>query len=226
MQSRFLMFHSAPRLDKAAAVLEQEVYDVEQRDSQPTLSLPEPLLQRFVDILAASDVAHCNRAGDYDRQREYIPYFFATDSLELFTQHYDTQVIAQESSYLANPQLFSRAGKLKSLPWRLALLLHVWNNACTKVQNSDALWTRKVPANLVQLSGDIFEYLSWQSQVLSPNSDLLGFLSSCNLLQEASQKFPYLTVFLEKKELPLDQPDAGGDGDGAVGYCMGLKQSI
>ena len=215
MQSRFLMFHSAPRLDKAAAVLEQEVYEVEQRDSQPTLSLPAPLLQKFVELLAVSEVAHCNQADDYDRQREYIPYFFATDALERFTQHYDAQVLAQESSYLSNPKLFSRAGKLKSLPWRLALLLHVWSNACAKVHNNDAPWSRKIPANLVQLSGDIFDYLSLQSQILSPNSDLLGVLSSCNLLQEASQKFPYLTLFLEKKELPLPPPGDGEDGDGA-----------
>eukprot|EP00438_Fugacium_kawagutii_P034999 Skav222690 [mRNA] locus=scaffold5100:7512:13418:- [translate_table: standard] len=63
MQSRFLTFHSAPRLDKAADVLDPDVYQAELVEAPlPTQSL----LDKFVKVLAFTDRAH-------ESAREYIP---------------------------------------------------------------------------------------------------------------------------------------------------------
>ena len=186
------------------------VYQLKQRDSQPSLALPEPLLDEFLHVLMLSEIHHASSCGDYDSTREYIPYFFATDALDSFMSHYDSQVLAQEQSYLRNPKLFSKAGKQKSLPWRPSLLLHVWDSACLKRQNADLLWSRKIRKTQVELSRQIFDYLFLQSQVLGPSGDLLAILKSCKLEQEAGQRYPYLITFLETKILPAP-PEADSD---------------
>ena len=73
MQSRFLTFHSSPRLDKASAVLDSDVYGRNQ--SQATLQLPESLLTQFVQVLRFTDQAHTEQSSDFDKSREFIPYF-------------------------------------------------------------------------------------------------------------------------------------------------------
>ncbi len=87
MQSRFLMFHSAPRLEKATAVLDSDVYGP---SSSPfhARRMPEPL-----SILRLADKAHGSTAPDFDKARVFIPYFFAPDALEFFQQHYDAQTV-------------------------------------------------------------------------------------------------------------------------------------
>ena len=201
MQSRFLTFHSSPRLDKASAVLDSDVYGRNQ--SQATLQLPESLLTQFVQVLRFTDQAHTEQSSDFDKSREFIPYFFAADALHYFTQQYDARVVEQERAYLQDPKLFSHAGKLKSLPWRLALLLHSWTHACAKIESPDASWTRKLSKNVVEISKAIFDYLSLQSLFLSPASDLFHLLGSSGLAMTARQKYPTLVELLENKTLSV-----------------------
>ena len=59
MQSRFLTFHSSPRLDKAAAVLDAEVYQAEHAEAP----VHDPsLLRKFVHVLTHTDLCS-GRAG-------------------------------------------------------------------------------------------------------------------------------------------------------------------
>ena len=200
MQSRFLTFHSSPRLDKAADVLESSVYGT---NAERVLALPESLLEKFVSVLKLTEEAHRVELADYDKDREYIPYFFASDALSFFTAHFDAQVLEQEMSYLQDPKKFSHAGKLKSLPWRLAILLHCWTYACKQMDDPATLWCRCLSQNVVQVSKTIFEYLSLQSQFLAPGSDLLQLLQQHGFLQRASQQYPSLITFLQHKSLSI-----------------------
>ena len=157
VQSRLLMFHSMPSLDRAETVLDSTVYGPA-RALQPPPRLPESLLSRFVRSLARSEQEHATNRADYDNVRKYIPYFFALGAFEDFKSHYDAQVLKQELSYL-DPKKFSQAGKLKSLPWRLALLLHVWAHACPALRLVASLCSGHV-ASQVRMS-------SWREPFLS-----------------------------------------------------------
>ncbi|CAJ1360981.1 unnamed protein product, partial [Effrenium voratum] len=68
MASRFLMFHSAPRLDKASQVLDASVYARNSQDG-PAPRLPESLLAQFVAVLHNIDTAHSEESDDYDQFR-------------------------------------------------------------------------------------------------------------------------------------------------------------
>ena len=206
MQSRFLMFHSAPRLEKATKVLDLDVYG-----PSPSVlharRMPEPLLNQFVSILRLTDKAHGSTAPDFDKVREFIPYFFAPDALEFFQQHYDAQTLKQEQTYLQDPKQFSHAGKLKSLPWRLSILLHSWTQACRHSfaeENVELPWSRELPRNVVELSRTIFDYLSLQSQLLAPSSDLLAVLDQAGLRESCAQRYPSLLLLLETNTLPRE----------------------
>jgi len=192
MQSRFLTFHSSPRLDKANAVLDADVYRGDDADA-PLHNAS--LLGRFVDVLVYTDRAHAS-------EKDYIPYYFAADALQYFSTHFDQQVLEQELSYLQDPKKFSHARKLKSLPWRLAILLHSWRHACFQMGNENAMWSRRLSQSVVKVSKTIFDYLSLQSQFLSPASDLLQLLDQNSLRQQASQKYPSLVSLLEGKSFP------------------------
>ena len=96
---RFLMFPSAPRLDRAALVLEDSVYGRD-TDAAQKVVLPLSLLVKFVNLSQRTETAHDVSCADYNSIHEFIPYFFAVDALEYFQQHYDAQVHAQELSYL------------------------------------------------------------------------------------------------------------------------------
>ena len=204
MQSRFLMFHSAPRLEKATKVLDSD-------GTSPSVfharRMPEPLLNQFVSILRLADKAHGSTAPDFDKAREFIPYFFAPDALEFFQQHYDAQTVKQEQTYLQDPKRFSDAGKLKSLPWRLSILLHSWTQACRQSLAGEAVelpWSRELSRNVVELSRTIFDYLSLQSQLLAPSSDLLVVLDQAGLLESCAQRYPSLLLLLETNTLPRE----------------------
>ena len=89
MQSRFLMFHSSPRLEKADAVLEPAVYSTGAARSRGAPVLPASLLTQFVSVLTRIENVHTANAPDFDASREFIPYFFAPDALDYFREHYD-----------------------------------------------------------------------------------------------------------------------------------------
>eukprot|EP00435_Cladocopium_sp_Y103_P009319 s644_g2.t1 len=81
MQSRFPTLHSSPCLDKAAAVLDAEVYQAEHAEAP----VHDPfLLHKFVHVLTHTDRAHAS-------EQDYIPYYFAPDALECFTTRFDQQ---------------------------------------------------------------------------------------------------------------------------------------
>eukprot|EP00438_Fugacium_kawagutii_P031201 Skav220796 [mRNA] locus=scaffold150:236840:244810:+ [translate_table: standard] len=209
MQSRFLMFHSSPRLDKADAVLEPAVYSPRAPRRAGSPALPASLLTEFLAVLTKIDDAHTAQASDFDAAREFIPYFFAADALDYFREHYDAQVLKQEQSYLQDPKLFSHAGKLKSLPWRLALLLHSWGHACSADYDPSAPWSRELSRDVVDTAKSIFEYLSLQSQLLAPGSNLLQILDTHNLRAVAAQKYPFLVTFLATNALPTPASEVG-----------------
>ena len=102
MQSRFLTFHSSPRLDKANAVLDADVYRGDDADA-PLHNAS--LLGRFVDVLVYTDRAHAS-------EKDYIPYYFAADALQYFSTHFDQQVLEQELSYLQDPKNSATQGNL------------------------------------------------------------------------------------------------------------------
>ena len=198
MASRFLMFHSGPRLDKAADVLDETVYGQRSQASNVRQLLPQSLLQKFIDLLDRVDGNHHSGCSDYNKGREMIPYFFAPDALDYFCQHYDAQVLEQERAYLQDPKQFSHAGKLKSLPWRLSILLHCWDQGLEQGTH----FRRALPKHAVETSKAIFEYLSTQSRILAPSSNLLEILSASSLLQTASQRYPNLILLLREGNLP------------------------
>ncbi|CAL1141941.1 unnamed protein product, partial [Cladocopium goreaui] len=197
MQSRFLMFHSSPRLEKADAVLEPAVYSTGAARSRGAPVLPASLLTQFVSVLTRIENVHTANAPDFDASREFIPYFFAPDALDYFREHYDAQVLTQEQSYLQDPKLFSHAGKLKSLPWRLALLLHSWARACSAADQSGTAWSRELSREVVEPAKAIFDYLSLQSQLLAPGSNLVSTLDTHDLRELAAQRYPYLITLIE-----------------------------
>ena len=145
-------------------------------------------------VLKATETAHGTGSSDYDQTRQYVPYFFAGDALEYFQQHYDAQVLTQEQSYLQDPKKFSHAGRLKSLPWRLAILLHSWQCACNSVQQEQFRWSRQLSRRSVEVAKTVFDYLSLQSTLLAANTDLLSALRAHNLRDEAAQRYPFLLI--------------------------------
>ncbi|CAL1141553.1 unnamed protein product, partial [Cladocopium goreaui] len=208
MQSRFLMFHSSPRLEKADAVLEPAVYSTGAARSRGAPVLPASLLTQFVSVLTRIENVHTANAPDFDASREFIPYFFAPDALDYFREHYDAQVLTQEQSYLQDPKLFSHAGKLKSLPWRLALLLHSWARACSAADQSGTAWSRELSREVVEPAKAIFDYLSLQSQLLAPGSNLVSTLDTHDLRELAAQRYPYLITLIETDTLPTARAEA------------------
>jgi hypothetical protein len=68
--------------------------------------------------------------------------------------------------------------------------------------NENAMWSRRLSQSVVKVSKTIFDYLSLQSQFLSPASDLLQLLDQNSLRQQASQKYPSLVSLLEGKSFP------------------------
>lgn len=108
---------------------------------------------------------------------------------------------------MQDPKQFSHAGKLKSLPWRLSILLHSWTQACRHSfaeENVELPWSRELPRNVVELSRTIFDYLSLQSQLLAPSSDLLAVLDQAGLRESCAQRYPSLLLLLETNTLPRE----------------------
>ena len=108
---------------------------------------------------------------------------------------------------MQNPKNCSHAGKLKSLPWRLSILLHSWTQACRHSvagENVELPWGRELPRYVVELSRTIFDYLSLQSQLLAPSSDLLAVLDQAGLRESCAQRYPSLLLPLETNTLPRE----------------------
>ena len=67
MQSRFLTFHSSPRLDKAADMLDSDVYQANDEEAPaPT----DSLLQKLLQVLTCTDRAH---VSDKDYFLFFVP---------------------------------------------------------------------------------------------------------------------------------------------------------
>ena len=128
MQSRFLTFHSSPRLDKAAAALDADVYQAAKEEAP--IRAPS-LLQQFVQVLRYTEWAL--------RWRVYSN-IFPKRCVGIFLDRFDQQVLQQEISYFQDPKKFSHARELKSLPWRLAIPSHCWGHACSRVNDADSQW--------------------------------------------------------------------------------------
>lgn len=138
-----------------------------------------------------------------------------------FRTHCDVQVLQQEQSYLQGPKLFSHAGKLKSLPWRLAILLHCWQSAVERLDSgssNEGAWSRLLPGKAVQVSKQIFDYLTLQSQLLAPNSELLATLRSNALYDCLQQQYPALVLLLEGRSLGQAAPQASPSSAPVLGF--------
>ena len=204
LTSRIMLFHSQPRLEFSEHVLDARakrvVADSAARQ-QPDRS--DDVVKALVECLECIDQAHQETAEDYDDIREMIPYFFSQDALAIFRKHWDQQVIAQEMSYLFDPKKFSLCSKLKSLPWRLALVLHNLSLGDQKKHASE--WSRHLSAKSVSVSISVFDYLYQQSQCLSPRCNLPRIIHDCSLATVLTQKYPSLYHFaMHGPEAALD----------------------
>eukprot|EP00974_Lingulodinium_polyedra_P014825 1434255-Lingulodinium_polyedra.AAC.1 len=200
-----MLYHSQPRLDRSKHVLDMKVYDESQKD-KPVPVMPPSLLKQFAETLESVENAHSVTSQAYDGNREFTPYFFANDALEHFMKHYDEQTLLQEEAYLTDPGKFSLAGKLKSLPWRLTLLLHNWNLGASNTDEGS--WSRRLPLNIVACSLEIFRYLYDSSDCLSPSCNLLDFAKGAGLLETMTASYPLLVAYLEKGSRCLPPPCA------------------
>ena len=73
--------------------------------------------------MEAVEAARKPNVDGYNAVREFLPYYFEEASLAVFRSHFDAQTLKQELAYLLEPAAFSLVGKLKSLPWRLAIAI-------------------------------------------------------------------------------------------------------
>ena len=80
----------------------------------------------------------------------------ADDVVPLWCTYFDELVLRQEEAYLTNPRLFSRCGKFKSMPWRMAIVMTDWEIAAQMQEAVDKRMASEEPPVSKQ---DFFFYL-------------------------------------------------------------------
>ncbi len=199
LAGRFLLFHSAPRLDKAASVLDGAVYSAAAASAEDAGG--EPLLQSFLGALWAIEEAHAESLPTWDKLHGLHPYYIEAAALPPFMENFDRQVAAQELSYLFHSRAFSMSGKLKSLPLRVALILHKWEQGSRRTAVSQ--WSRDVSKGSMECGTAVFDYLSRHSDLLASKTSLFEAVVRADMAAHLAENFP---PFRSLSDVAVDYP--------------------
>ena len=189
LQYRFMNMHSQPRLGRADEVMDTHVYDPLQA-AVDAPKLPDSVLSAFVKAISAIVGANGKDSKDYQKDREIIPYVLHPESLVHVRKHFNEQTLRQEMAYLTNPRQFGAAGKLKSLPWRLALILH--NAELGASGTTSEHWERRIKHGAIRSALPVYEYMSQNGAILNARHNLIENIEEFGLAVRLEQRYPLL----------------------------------